>query len=143
MSAPRSLDARSFPSIGRLSRRRAMLLFAALACCTFFAAPTAARADDPIRIGIIGLDTSHSIAFTELFNAASPSPEVAGFRVTVAYPHGSADIPSSVERIPGYVEKIRTLGVTIVDSIPALLEQCDVVLLETNDGRLHLEQYRQ
>lgn len=143
MSAPRSLDARSFPSIGRLSRRRAMLLFAALVGCTFFAAPTAARADDPIRIGIIGLDTSHSIAFTELFNAASPSPEVAGFRVTVAYPHGSADIPSSVERIPGYVEKIRTLGVTIVDSIPALLEQCDVVLLETNDGRLHLEQYRQ
>ena len=32
------------------------------------------------------------------------------------------------------------LGVTIVDSIKDLLREVDVVLLETNDGRLHLEQ---
>ncbi|MEO5995122.1 MAG: Gfo/Idh/MocA family oxidoreductase [Chitinophagaceae bacterium] len=31
------------------------------------------------------------------------------------------------------------MGVTIVDSIPALLEKGDVVLLETNDGRRHLQ----
>lgn len=103
---------------------------------------TGALAQEPIRIGIIGLDTSHSIAFTEIFNGENPAEDVAGFRVTVAYPHGSADIESSASRIPGYTEKIQTLGVEIVDSIPALLEKCDCVLLETNDGRLHLEQYR-
>lgn len=93
-----------------------------------------------IRIGIIGLDTSHAIAFTRLLNADDPPEELAGCRVVVAYPHGSPDIESSVSRIPRYTEEIQTLGVEIVDSIDALLEQVDAVLLETNDGRPHLEQ---
>ena len=92
------------------------------------------------RIGIIGLDTSHAIAFTKAFNADPPNPALAGMRVTVAYPHGSRDIAGSVSRIPGYTEEVKTLGVTVVDSLPALLEQVDYVLLETNDGRPHLEQ---
>jgi Oxidoreductase family, NAD-binding Rossmann fold/WD domain, G-beta repeat len=92
------------------------------------------------RIGIIGLDTSHAIAFTKTFNADPPNPALAGMRVMVAYPHGSQDIEGSVSRIPGYTEEIKTLGVTVVDSLPALLEQVDYVLLETNDGRPHLEQ---
>ncbi len=98
-------------------------------------------ADAPMkRIGIIGLDTSHAIAFTKTFNADPPVPGLAGMRVTVAYPHGSRDIEGSVSRIPGYTEEVKKLGVTIVDSLPALLEQVDYVLLETNDGRPHLEQ---
>lgn len=92
------------------------------------------------RIGIIGLDTSHAIAFTKTFNADPPIAALAGMRVTVAYPHGSRDIEGSVSRIPGYTEEVQKLGVTIVDSLPALLEQVDFVLLETNDGRPHLEQ---
>jgi hypothetical protein len=32
------------------------------------------------------------------------------------------------------------MGVKVVDSISKLLKMCDVVLLETNDGTLHLEQ---
>jgi predicted dehydrogenase len=93
-----------------------------------------------IKVGIIGLDTSHSIAFTEALNAKNPEPALANCRVVAAYPQGSADIKSSVERIPGYTEKIKTLGVEVVDSIEALLKRCDAVLLETNDGRPHLEQ---
>lgn len=98
-------------------------------------------ADAPAkRIGIIGLDTSHSIAFAKTFNADPPVPALAGMRVTVAYPHGSKDIESSVTRIPEYTEQVKKLGVAVVDSLPALLEQVDYVLLETNDGRPHLEQ---
>ena len=93
-----------------------------------------------VRVGIIGLDTSHAVAFTEALNAADPAPEYAGFRVTAAYPKGSADIVSSTNRVPGYVEKVRALGVRIVGSIGELLEQTDVILLESNDGRPHLEQ---
>ena len=92
------------------------------------------------RIGIIGLDTSHSIAFTREFNSAEPDPLLGGYRVVAAYPHGSRDIESSVSRIPGYTEDIQKFGVTIVDSIDELLNVSDVILLETNDGRLHLEQ---
>lgn len=92
------------------------------------------------RIGIIGLDTSHSIAFAKTLNADPQNAAIAGMRVTVAYPHGSRDIEGSVSRIPGYTEEIQKFGVQIVDSLPALLEQVDYVLLETNDGRPHLEQ---
>ena len=92
------------------------------------------------RVGIIGLDTSHSIAFTKVLNAADQAPEYKGYKVVAAYPYGSKEIKSSADRIPGYIEDIKKLGVTIVDSIADLLKQTDVILLETNDGRLHLEQ---
>ena len=92
------------------------------------------------RIGIIGLDTSHSVAFTKSLNADSPNPVYDGFKIVAAYPHGSKDIVSSTERIPGYTEQVQKLGVEIVGSIQDLLHKVDFVMLETNDGRLHLEQ---
>ena len=92
------------------------------------------------RVGIIGLDTSHSIAFTKALNAPDPLPEFTGYKVVAAYPKGSADIESSAKRIPGYTEDVKKMGVEIMDSIESLLKKIDVVLLETNDGRLHLEQ---
>jgi len=92
------------------------------------------------RVGIIGLDTSHSVAFTKALNATQPDSRLNGYKVVAAYPYGSKTIESSAKRIPGYVDEVKNLGVTITDSIAALLDQVDVVLLETNDGRLHLEQ---
>ncbi|WP_436832753.1 Gfo/Idh/MocA family protein [Parapedobacter sp. DT-150] len=92
------------------------------------------------RIGIIGLDTSHSLAFTKALNAEVPDEKLLGYKVVAAYPYGSKTIESSAKRIPGYIEEVRAQGVEIVDSIPALLDRVDAVLLETNDGRLHLEQ---
>ena len=92
------------------------------------------------RVGMIGLDTSHCEAFTKVLNQPNPEPEFAGFRVVVAYPHGSKDIESSVSRIPKITEDIKKYSVQIAGSIDELLKQVDVVLLETNDGRLHYEQ---
>lgn len=92
------------------------------------------------KIGIIGLDTSHSTAFTKSLNGQDQKPEFAGFRITAAYPKGSSTIKSSADRIPGYTEEVKKLGVKIVNSIDDLLAEVDYVLLETNDGRLHLEQ---
>jgi hypothetical protein len=92
------------------------------------------------RIGIIGLDTSHATAFTKVLNAENPNPVYAGYKVVAAYPYGSKDIESSVKRIPGYIEEVKKSGVEIVASIKDLLSKVDVVMLETNDGRLHLEQ---
>jgi hypothetical protein len=106
-----------------------------------------AVADDepskPLRAGIIGLDTSHVVAFTKLLNAPSPKPEVAGVRIVAAYPGGSEDIPSSRDRLAGYTSELHDqFGVKIVKSIDELLAQVDVVLLESVDGRPHLEQVR-
>lgn len=92
------------------------------------------------RVGIIGLDTSHSVEFTKVLNGADASAVYHGYRIVAAYPNGSLDIESSVSRIPGYIDKVRAMGVEIVGSIDELLEKTDVILLETNDGRRHLEQ---
>ena len=98
-------------------------------------------APKPLRAGIIGLDTSHCGAFAKTLNANPQKPEVVGVRMVAAYPKGSPDIPSSVARVPGYIEEMKKLDVEIVDSIDELLKKVDVVFLETNDGRPHLEQY--
>ena len=91
------------------------------------------------RVGIIGLDTSHSTAFTAgLNNAAADAYD--GYRIVAAYPQGSSSIKSSYERIPAYTEEVKKAGVEIVPSIAALLQKVDVVMLETNDGRPHLQQ---
>ncbi len=91
-------------------------------------------------MGMIGLDTSHCIAFTKILNDPNPQPDVSHCRVVAAYPKGSPDIESSVRRIPQYTAQIREIGVEIVASIDDLLAQVDAVLLETNDGRPHREQ---
>ncbi|WP_300598400.1 Gfo/Idh/MocA family oxidoreductase [Niabella sp.] len=92
------------------------------------------------RVGIIGLDTSHAVAFVKALNAANPDAKWLGYKVVAAYPYGSRDIKSSVDRIAGYTEEVKQNHVTIATSIRELLSLVDVVLLETNDGRLHLEQ---
>ena len=97
-------------------------------------------AQDVIKIGIIGLDTSHSTAFTELLNGDSDDKFVKEFEVVAAYPYGSKTIQSSYERIPGYIDEVKKHGVEITSSIAELLDKVDCVMLETNDGRIHLEQ---
>src|SRR4051794_16976384 len=96
--------------------------------------------ENEARVGIIGLDTSHSVAFTRSLNAPDKAAELKGYKVIAAYPNGSKDIESSVKRIPGYIEDVKKLGVEIVDSEDELINKSDFVLLETNDGRPHLEQ---
>ena len=93
------------------------------------------------RVGIIGLDTSHAVAFTKSLLRGDAAFK--GYKVVAAYPQGSLDIVSSTERIPGYTEEVKKMGVEIVNSIEELLGKVDVVLLETNDGRRHLEQAMQ
>ena len=92
------------------------------------------------RVGMIGLDTSHSIEFTKILNREDTASDFGGYRVVAAYPHGSKDIESSASRIPGYTQQMRDMGIEITNSIAELLKISDVILLETNDGRLHLEQ---
>jgi hypothetical protein len=95
-----------------------------------------------LRAGMIGLDTSHCGAFTKLLRDAPAGSELASVQVVAAFPGGSPDVASSRDRVAGYTEELRGLGVEIVDSIPALLDKVDVVFLESVDGRPHLEQLR-
>jgi hypothetical protein len=97
---------------------------------------------DEIPIGIIGLDTSHSPAFTRLINTED-DPELSGFKVTAAYPYGSREIESSYSRIPGFIEDVEEMGVEVVDSIEELLDRVEFVMLLTNDGNPRRDQAMQ
>ena len=116
--------------------KRLLLSLVALATMLF-----PARAQEVFRLGIIGLDTSHSVRFSELLNAKdSDDPIVQRFEVVAAYPYGTTTIESAASRIPKYTEEIQTYGVKVVGSIQEVLDAVDGVFIETNDGRLHLEQ---
>jgi len=94
------------------------------------------------KLGLIGLDTSHVIAFTDLINAKDAEGVLAEFEVVAGYPNGSPDNPSSWDRVEEYTTKLRDKGIKIFDTIEEMLPHVDAVLIESVDGRPHLEQAR-
>jgi predicted dehydrogenase len=116
-----------------------------LSAAVLLAGLSLAPADEPkpLKVGIIGLDTSHVTAFTGVLNNPKARPELAGVRVVAAYPGGSEDVEASRTRVKGFTQTLKDkYGVEIVESIDALLPRVDVVLLESVDGRPHLEQVK-
>jgi hypothetical protein len=96
-----------------------------------------------LRLGIIGLDTSHVTAFTELLNNPAAKEHVPGAKVVAAFKGGSADIPLSIGRVEKFTAELRDkYGVKICDTIERLCAEVDAVLLESVDGRPHLDQAR-
>ena len=114
--------------------RAAFGAFLAASVSAAFAASPA-----PLKAGMIGLDTSHVPAFAKLFNSAKPDSELAGIKIVAGYP-GGTDIPASKDRVQRFTQQIREMGIEIVDSIPQLLGKVDVVLIESVDGRIHLQE---
>ncbi len=92
-----------------------------------------------IKVGMIGLDTSHAPAFTKIFNHPGATGDLASIKVVAGYP-GGTDMPASRDRVKGFTEQLRGMGIEIVDTIPKLLEKTDVVLLESVDGRIHFQE---
>jgi hypothetical protein len=94
-----------------------------------------------LRIGIIGCDTSHAVAFTETLNNPAAPGHVPGGKVVAAFKGGSQDIPASTSRVEGYARTLQEkYGVTFYNTIEEMCEHVDAVLLESVDGRPHLEQ---
>ncbi|MBN9663786.1 MAG: Gfo/Idh/MocA family oxidoreductase [Acidobacteria bacterium] len=109
----------------------------------FLLAATALPAAD-LRLGIVGTDTSHSVAFTALLNDPANKNHLAGARVVAAYKGGSSDIKESSGRVDKYADELKSkYGVELTPDIPTLLTKVDAILLESVDGRKHLEQFRQ
>ncbi len=96
-----------------------------------------------LRLGLIGVDTSHAVEFTKLLNDPAHAHHVAGGRVTGAYKGGSPDLEASRSRVDGYAAELsEKWGVKLYDTIEALCTDVDAVLLESVDGRPHLAQAR-
>lgn len=96
------------------------------------------RAAD-LRLGIVGLDTSHVTAFTEILNDPASKGHVSGAVVVAAFKAGSPDIESSWSRVDGYTKTLQEkYGVKLYDTIEELCRNVDAVLIEHVDGRPHL-----
>jgi hypothetical protein len=96
----------------------------------------------PLRIGMIGLDTSHCSVFAELLHDMNNPYHVPGARITEVYPGGSEAFSLSKNRVNQYTSEMQDkYGVKILDSIETVAEQVDAILLESVDGRQHLEQF--
>jgi predicted dehydrogenase len=96
----------------------------------------------PLEIGVIGLDSSHCTLYTELWNNEEHPHHIPGVRVKTAFAGGSPDIPSSYSRVGTYTAELSDrFGVRMMDSIEELAEQSDAIMINSNDGRVHLEQF--
>lgn len=88
------------------------------------------------RISMIGLDTSHTVKFTELMQGADPAQRcVGGLRVTKAF-----RFPSAFQSEAGQDARqaaLEALGVTMASTIEEAVEGVDAVFLEINDPALH------
>src|SRR4026208_571834 len=109
------------------------------ALLSIFSASTRAADSAPLRAGMIGLDTSHATALAQLFHTPQATGDIAGIKIVAGYP-GGTDIPASRDRVKGFTDQLRGMGIEIVETIPQLLEKVDVVLIESVDGRIHLEE---
>jgi predicted dehydrogenase len=97
----------------------------------------------PLSIGFVGMDTSHVVAFTQLLNDPAHPNHIPGAKVTNGFPGGSVEMPLSINRLPGYVEELKSKwNVAIVDSPEEVAKRCDLVFIMSIDGRQHLDQFR-
>jgi predicted dehydrogenase len=129
-------------SEGRSGAIRVAVIVVPLVVATMVGGGDAA-ATAPLRIGLIGLDTSHVVQFTSMLNDPSHPDHVAGGRVVAAFKGGSPDVEASATRIERFTSEVtKKWGVELVDSIEALCLKVDAVMLTSVDGRQHLAQAR-
>ena len=93
----------------------------------------------PLKLALVGLDTSHVEAFAKLLHDTSHPYHVPGARISAAYPGvPSQDFALSRDRVEGYTAKLRDeFGVTIVGSEEEAAAAADAIPLESVDGRVH------
>jgi hypothetical protein len=97
-----------------------------------------------LRLGIIGTDTSHAVAFARVLDDPASPDHIGGARIVAAWKGGSPDIEQSTSRVDKYAAELKDKwGVQFVTEIAQLCPAVDGLLLESVDGRAHLAQFRE
>ena len=108
-----------------------------------FACSAWVQSAEPIRVGIVSIDNYQALAFTELFHhPPADNPALRGLKVVAAWPGGSPDLQESFTNVPRWKPLLQKQGVRMEETIDAVLDQVDAVMLMTVDGRPHLAQVR-
>jgi hypothetical protein len=96
-----------------------------------------------LKIGIIGLDTSHTVAFTQLMQGPDTpaAPRLEGLRVVHAlrFPSPFQDAKGQDER----QAQMEALGVVMKPTVAELARGMDALFLEINDPAQHLPFFRE
>src|SRR5215218_5100605 len=96
-----------------------------------------------LKIGLVGLDTSHVVAFSKCFNKPGDAEHVPGGRVTCAFAGGSKDFALSADRVEKFSHQVRDeYGVQILDKPEVVAEGVDLLFITAVDGRTHLDYVR-
>ena len=91
-----------------------------------------------VRVGLIGLDTSHATSFADILHDPDNPFHIPGAKVVAAYPGGSADMPISTSRVGGFTSELRDkYGIRMMDAPEDVAEACDLVCILASDGRAH------
>ncbi len=95
-----------------------------------------------IRIGMVGLDTSHSVAFTKCLQApdVAADQKVAGARVVSCM---RFETPFQDKNgLDGRQKQLEEWGVTVTEDFDEAVAECEAIMLEINDPAYHLEYFR-
>jgi predicted dehydrogenase len=105
-------------------------------------AASAALAAD-LRVGMIGLDTSHVVQYLNHLNDPQFKDHVPGAKIVAGFKGGSPDVESSRSRVDGFTKTaVEKFGVKMYDSIEEMAKNVDAILILSVDGRPHLDQFR-
>lgn len=94
-----------------------------------------------IKFGLLDFDTSHAVEFTKRLNHLAIDKEqfVDGGKVVIGCPGESKLSP---ERIAGYTDEMKKLGVPLADKPTDMIGKVDAMLIEAVDGSVHYERAR-
>jgi predicted dehydrogenase len=96
-----------------------------------------------MRIGMIGMDTSHVTQYLGILNDPKNKDHVPGGKIVAGFKGGSADVETSRSRVDGFVKTaVEKYGVKMYDTIEELAQNVDAILILSVDGRPHLDQFR-
>ena len=91
-----------------------------------------------MKIGMIGLDTSHVPAFAKLLNKNKKSSA----KLLYGFPGGSDLCEVSYNRVGKFTIAAAQEGVEIIEEIEGVAEKSEAIFLLSCDGRQHLEQFQ-
>ena len=94
-----------------------------------------------IKFGLLDFDTSHAVEFTKRLNHLAIDKEqfVDGGKVVIGCPGESKLSP---ERIAGFTDEMKKLGVPLADKPTDMIGKVDAMLIEAVDGSVHYERAR-
>lgn len=95
-----------------------------------------------MKLGMIGLDTSHVSELSKVFNDPDNPFHIKDMEIAKAFPGGSTNISFSLDRLKKYTPELAGRGIEMVNNIKDLAG-LDGYLLESVDGLQHFEQFEQ